>query len=86
MAVSSAQVAVTSTPVALNTESGSISGTTVVVKAKTAAIFLGASGVTTATGLEVGIDATVTVVLGHGDQLFAVTATAATAHVLRTGA
>lgn len=87
MAVTSAQVSVAATAVALNTEGGSIGGTKLVVKNSGAAsVHLGPSTVTTANGFELVAGATVTVELSHGEQLFAIgDAVADTVHVLRSG-
>lgn len=88
MAVTSAQVTVSTTAVALNTESGSVSGTKLTIKPATAAVDLGPSTVTAGSGFSVAADATVTIELSHGEQLFAIRSSAvdSTVHVLRTGA
>lgn len=90
MAVTSAQVTVSTTAVALNTESGLVSGTRLTVKNghATDAIALGDSAVTASTGFQLAAGATLAVQLSHGEQLHAIRAgsTDATAHVLRTGA
>lgn len=87
MAVSSAQVAVATSAVALNpVESDTVGGTTLILKAITADVALGGAGVTMATGLVLTLGgAPITVELGYSEQLFAICATAATVHVLRLG-
>lgn len=87
MAVSSAQVVVATSAVALNpAETDTVSGTTLVLKAVTADVALGASNVTMATGLVLTAGGTpVPVELGSGEQLYAICATSATVHVLRLG-
>lgn len=87
MAISSAQVAVATSAVALNpAESDTVGGTTLILKAVTADVALGASNVTTATGLVLTAGGSpITVELGFGEQLYAICATSATVHVLRLG-
>lgn len=87
MAVTSEQVSVADTAVALNTESGSVGGTKLVVTNRgSAAVHLGDSTVTTSDGYELAAGETITVELSHGEQLFAIgDATADDVHVLRTG-
>lgn len=86
MAVTSAQVAVDdSAAVSLNTQGP---GQRLIIQNDGAEVaHLGASNVTSSTGLEVAAAATVTVELQPGEELFAIsTVTGTTLHVLRTGA
>lgn len=89
MAVTSAQVTVSTTAVALNTEGGSVGGTKLAVKNAhaTDAVALGASGVTASTGFQLAAGGTLAVELSHGEQLFGIRtgSTDATVHVLRAG-
>jgi len=82
MAVSSAQVSVTTSATALNT--ASTDGGYLVIKNGAAVIYLGASNVTSGTGLSVATTASVTVYLKPGDVLYGICATSSTVEVLRT--
>jgi len=96
MAVTSAQVTVTTSATALTaTETDTVGGTKVYVRNSQAtasdAVALGASGVTTGTGFVVpGGSSVGPIELSSGEQLFAIRATGAAldpvVHVLRTGA
>lgn len=88
MAITAEQVAVADTAVALNTETGATSGTRVTVANRdTETAHLGPSDVTAATGYQLDNGESVTLQLGHGEQLYAISsATGTTVHVLRTGA
>lgn len=86
MAVSSAQVVVGASAVELSAaESGAVSGSKLVITNGAAVVFLGDAGVTTATGLSVAVNATLTVPLNDGERLYAICATTSTVSVLRTG-
>lgn len=82
MAVTSAQITVTTTPVALST--ADVSGNRITIMNGSAVIYLGNSAVTTTTGLAVNSLAVLTVELDPGDVLYAVCATSSAASVLRT--
>lgn len=84
MAITSAQVAVTSTPAALNT-SNSNSAQMLALKASTTGTFVGPSGVSVSTGIELpsGTATPLVVEIDPGDVLFGVHATSATVQVLR---
>lgn len=91
MAISAAQVVVSSTPAALNPpDTDTVAGGTLVVRNSHAsdAVALGGSGVTVETGFQLAAGATVTVHLGSGDRLYGIRGAAAdvTVHVLRIGA
>lgn len=91
MAVTSAQVAVSTTAVALNTDTDSVGGTVLWVRNTDAAAVLafGGSGVTTATGFRIGPVTTVgPIELSTGEVLFAIASAAGpfTVDVLRLGA
>lgn len=87
MAVSAAQVTVTTSATALNT--ASTSGQWLVIANQAgAAVFLGPSNVTTATGLSVAASSTLatTVFLAPGEVLYGIVTTGTqVVHVLRTG-
>lgn len=87
MAVTSAQVAVATSAVALNpVETDTAGGTKLLIKAITADVAIGPAGVTMINGLVVTAGGLpITVELGYGEQLFAICATSATVHVLRLG-
>lgn len=88
MAVSSAQVAIATTAVALNpAETDTVGGTQLIVKAVTNDVAVGGAGVTMANGLILTAAGgqTITVELGYGEQLFAISTATATVHVLRFG-
>lgn len=87
MAVSSAQVVVATSAVALNpAESDTVGGSTLIIKAVTADVALGASNVSMATGLVLTAGGLpFPIELGYGEQLYAICATSATVHVLRLG-
>lgn len=90
MAVTSEQVTVSTTAVALNTETGPVAGTRMIVTNKhaTDAVALGPTGVTSGTGFRLAAGVTTTVELSVGEQLFAIRtgASDATVDVLRSGA
>lgn len=88
MAITAAQVAVATSAVALNAaETDTVGGTTLLIINGAAAIALGPSNVTTGTGFTLAANAgPVTVELGSGEQLFAISATSSTVQVLRLGA
>lgn len=85
MALTSAQVAVTSTPAALNTADPS-GAQTFYLKSSTTATFVGPTGVSVSTGIELpsGTATPLGIQLDPGDVLFGVHATSATVQVLRT--
>lgn len=85
MALTSAQVAVTATPAALNTANPT-SSTLLYLKASTTGTFIGPSGVSVSTGLELpsGTSAPVAIELDAGDVMFGVHATSATVQIVRT--
>lgn len=90
MAVSSAQVVVSATAVALMpSETDSVSGGRIYVRNThaTDAVALGASGVTAGTGFQLPALATMSVEVVGGEQLFGIRVTAndVTVHVLRIG-
>ena len=88
MAVSAQRITVSTTAVALNTDTDSVGGTTLVVKNTSAnAADLGPSTVTATTGFDLAAGASVTVELGLGEQLYAIRSAAAdaTLSVLRLG-
>lgn len=82
MAISAARVTVGTSAVALNTASAS--GQNLRIKNGAALVALGASGVTTATGLEVAINGELAVDLDAGDVLFAICASSSVVQVLIT--
>lgn len=87
MAVSSAQLTVSTSAVALAaTESDGVFGFSLVIKnTGSTDVFLGAAGVTTSTGFALTAGATASVDLTSGEALFAVAAVTGTVHVLRVG-
>lgn len=89
MAVSAAQVTVSSTAVALNTDSGTVSGGRLLIKNTHATddLVLGGSDVTAGTGFELTPGAILDLRVPAGEQVFAIRGGAAdiTAHVLRLG-
>lgn len=87
--MTAARVVVSTSAVALNTDSDPVGGTTLVIKNTSAnAADLGGSTVTAGTGLDLAAGATVTVDLRPGEILYAIRSAAAdaTLAVLRTGA
>lgn len=90
MSVTAARVTVSTTAVALNSETGGVSGTKLKVKNLdgTNAVDLGPSGVTAGGGFELAAGATETFELAHGEVLYAIRSGAADVvlAVLRTGA
>jgi hypothetical protein len=89
VAVTAQRVTVSTTAAALNTDSDTRGGTTLVIKNTSAnAADLGPSTVTASTGFDLAAGATLTVELGPGEQLFAIRSAAAdaTLAVLRIGA
>lgn len=86
MAVSSAVINVGTTATSLVAEAGSIAGAQVRLKNKGASpVFLGASGVTTANGLELATGEVATIDLAPGEELFGIVTTGTMAvHVLIT--
>lgn len=89
MAVSAQRITVSTAAVALNTDTDTVGGTTLVIKNTSAnAADLGPSTVTATTGFDLAAGATVTVELGLGEQLYAIRSAAAdaTLSVLRIGA
>lgn len=88
MAVSAQRITVSTTAVALNTDTDTVGGTTLVIKNTSAnAADLGPSTVAATTGFDLAAGATVTVELGLGEQLYAIRSAAAdaTLSVLRSG-
>ena len=90
MSVTAAQVTVSTTAVALNTETGAVSGTRLTVKNTdgTNGADLGPSGVVAGAGYALAAGESVTFVLAHGEQLYAIRSAGADVvlAVLRTGA
>lgn len=82
MAVSAARVTVGTSAVALNTPG--TGGQTLDIKNGAAIVSLGASDVTTATGLDVAASGTLRVELDAGDVLFAICGTSSVVQVLIT--
>ena len=89
MAVSTGRVVVSSVAVALNTDTGPVSGGRVIIKNTHAAddLVLGDATVTAGTGFALAFGQTLAVELAGGEQLYAIRGAAAdiTVHVLRTG-
>ena len=88
MSVTAAQVTVSTTAVPLNTETGTVSGTRLVVKNTDGAngADLGPSGVTAGNGYALTTGENVTVELAHGEVLYAIRSDDVVLAVLRTGA
>lgn len=88
MAVNAERVTVETTAVALNAaDADSVSGVSLVVlNGGETAVNVGGSDVTSETGFELAADDSVTVDLASGEVLYAISASSATVHVLRTGA
>jgi hypothetical protein len=91
MAVTAAQVVVSSSAVALNpAEADTTSGSRLVIRNShaTDALVLGPSGVTPSTGFGLAAGGVIVVEVPSGEQIFAIRGAAAdvTAHVLRLGA
>lgn len=82
MAVTAEQVSVGTTAVALNAAANT--GLSLVLRAGTTGVFVGPSGVTTTNGLELSSGTPLAIDLDPGDVLYAVHASSATVHVLRT--
>lgn len=86
MAVSAAQVTVSTTAVALQpVESGVAGGRLFVKNAGAADLVLGPSDVTAASGFLLAVDEMLEIPYSYGERLYAVCATSTTAHVLRLG-
>lgn len=88
MAITTGQVSVSSTATALTSgqTDDAATGFSIVLKnTGSTDVFLGGSGVTTATGFVLAAGSTFSVDLGSGEQLFAVAAVTGTVHVLRVG-
>lgn len=89
MAITAERVVVSTTAVALNTDSGPVSGGRLVIKNThaTDALVIGDSGVAAGTGFSLAAGATLDVALSAGEQLYAIRGASAdiTAHVLRLG-
>jgi len=91
MAVSAAQIVVSTSAVALNpTEADTTSGTQLAIRNThaTDALALGPSGVAAGTGFQLAAGQTIVMNVPYGEQIFAIRGAAAdiTAHVLRLGA
>lgn len=89
MAVSHAQVVVSTAATALNTDTGAVSGGRLIVKNThaTDALVLGDATVTAGTGFALAAGATLDMALAGGEQVYGIRGAAAdiTAHVLRLG-
>ncbi|MEU4590003.1 hypothetical protein [Micromonospora aurantiaca (nom. illeg.)] len=89
MAVSAAQVVVSSTATALNTDTGPVSGGRLIVKNThaTDALVLGDASVAAGTGFALAAGLTLEIRLSAGEQVYAIRGGSAdiTAHVLRVG-
>ncbi|MDG4796207.1 hypothetical protein [Micromonospora sp. WMMD1082] len=89
MAVSAAQVVVSSSAVALNVDTGTVSGGRLVVKNThaTDALVLGDASVTAGAGFALAAGQTLDLKLSAGEQVYAIRGASAdiTAHVLRLG-
>lgn len=89
MALTAERIVVSTTAVALNTDSGSVSGGRLVVKNThaTDALVLGDLTVAAGTGFSLAAGATLDLQLSAGEQVYAIRGAAAdiTAHVLRLG-
>lgn len=85
MPTSSRVVAVTAAATRLDIDDADYAGTVVVANRGATALFLGASDVTTATGYQLDVNASVTLPLTIGVSVYAVAATTGTAHVLQVG-
>jgi len=90
MAVTFGRFTVSTTAVALNTETGAVAGTHLVVRNadETNAVDLGGPTVTAGAGFALAAGQSVTLDLAGGEQLYAIRSAAADVvlHVLRTGA
>lgn len=89
MAVTSAQVAVATTPALLTATAstdGDFTSDLLLTNTGAAAVFVGGPAVSTTTGYSLAAGASLTVRgLSSGEQVFAVAAAAGTVHVLRVG-
>lgn len=87
MAVSSAQVTVTTTAQELsqNEADGDGHATLLLSNNGSVDLYVGPSGVTTGTGFKVAAGASLSVDLSPGERLFGVTGSSSSVHVLRTG-
>lgn len=82
MAVTAEQASVGTTATALN--AAATAGMTLTLRAGAAGVFVGPSGVTTTSGLELPNGTPLAINIDPGDVLYAVHASSATVQVLRT--